>query len=113
VKDTNETILRWMSSNTVYEFEDMVPRPDPSEASTGEAITEYQSDSDSDLETEMVRALFKSAIMLKEDGELHGAERKLRNCLTRLSTTARTASFNTLKSAAVSCISRLGTLNFF
>jgi hypothetical protein len=107
VKDTNEAMLRWMSSNTVYEFEDMVPHTDPSEASTGEAITEYQSDSDSDLETEMVRALFKSAIMLKEDGDLHGAERKLRNCLTRLSTTASTASFRSLKSAAASGVSRL------
>jgi hypothetical protein len=110
VKDTNEAMLRWMSSNTVYEFEDMVPHTDPSEASTGDAVTEYQSDSDSDLETEMVRALFKSAITLKEVGDLHGAERKLRNCLTRLPTTASTASFNSLKSAAASGVSRLEIL---
>lgn len=61
VKDTNETILRWMLSNTVYEFEEMLPHTDPSEASAGEAIAEHHSDSDSDLETEMIKALFKSA----------------------------------------------------
>jgi hypothetical protein len=110
LKDTNETMLRWMSSNTVYEFEDMVPHPDPSEASTGDAITEYQSDSDSDLETEMIKALFKSAKMLKEDGDLHGAGRKLRNCLTRLSTTASTVSLTSLKNAAASGVSKLEVL---
>ena len=101
-KGPNEAMLRWMASNTVYEFEfeDRIP-----------AITGYQSESDSDLETEMIKALFKRAKVLKKDGDLYGAERKLRNCLTRLSTTASTASPTSLKSAAASGVSRLEVLD--
>jgi hypothetical protein len=50
VKDANEPMLRWFASNTVYEFDDVeAPLPAPLEASTGDAQTEYQSDSDSDI----------------------------------------------------------------
>jgi len=68
VQDTNETMMRWMSSNTVYEYEEMSPLPDPSETSTGDARTEYPSDSDSDLESDIFKALFNSAKKLMEEG---------------------------------------------
>lgn len=48
--------------------------------------------------------------MLKEDGDLRGAERILRNCLKRISTTTSMASLSSLKSAAVSGVSRLEVL---
>ena len=97
VQDTNETMMRWMSSNTVYEYEEMSPLPDPSETSTGNAHTEYPSDSDSDLESDIFKALFNSAKKLMEEGDLIGAERKLCNCLARLNGNASTYS---LRSAA-------------
>lgn len=106
VKDANETMLRWMSSNTVYEFDDMEPLPDPSEASTGDVPTEYMSDSDSDIESEMIRALFNNAKKLKEDGDFTGAERKLRNCLTRFSTNASSVLLTPPQSASVSGVSK-------
>ena len=83
-KGSNEAMQRWMSSNTVYEFDDVeAPTQDPSEASTGDALTVYESDSDSDIENELVRALFNNGKKRKEQGDLHGAERHLRNCLSR------------------------------
>lgn len=83
-KGSNETMQRWMSSNTVYEFDDVeAPTQDPSEASTGDALTVYESDSESDIENELVRALFNNGKKRKEQGDLHGAERHLRNCLSR------------------------------
>jgi hypothetical protein len=103
VRDTNEPMMRWMSSNTVYEYDEMSPLPDPSEASTGDTQPEYVSDSDSDLENDMIRALFTSATKLMGEGDLIGAERKLRNCLSRLSTNASTYS---LKTAAANDVSR-------
>ena len=103
VQDTNETMMRWMSSNTVYEYEEMSPLPDPSETSTGDARTEYPSDSDSDLESDIFKALFNSAKKLMEEGDLIGAERKLCNCLARLNGNASTYS---LRSAAMNEISK-------
>lgn len=110
IKDTNETMLRWMSSNTVHEYDEILPYPDPSEASIGDAITEYHSDSDSDIETEMIKALFTMAKKLKKEGDAVGAERKLRNCLTRLSAKGSTASLTSLRTAAASSVSRLEIL---
>jgi hypothetical protein len=101
-KDENEPMLRWMSSNTVYEFDEM----DPSEASTGDVPTEYQSDSDSDIENEMIRALFNNAKKLKNAGDLVGAERKFRNCLTRVSTHTSSVSLASLRSASTSGVSK-------
>ncbi|KAF1926472.1 uncharacterized protein M421DRAFT_102513 [Didymella exigua CBS 183.55] len=88
-KESNEPMQRWISSNTVYEYEDAeAPAPDPSETSTGEAITEYQSGSDSDIENELVRALFNNGKKRKNDGDLQGAARTLKNCLSRFLTTS-------------------------
>ncbi|KAJ4335350.1 hypothetical protein N0V95_008925 [Ascochyta clinopodiicola] len=71
-KESNETMQRWMSSNTVYEFDDVeAPTLDPSETSTGDALTVYESDSDSDIDNELVRALFNNGKRRKEQGDLH------------------------------------------
>ncbi|KAJ8109531.1 hypothetical protein OPT61_g7392 [Boeremia exigua] len=83
-KESNEPMQRWISSHTVYEFDDVeAPTLDPSEASTGDALTVYESDSDSDIEHEIVKVLFNNGKKRKEQGDLHGAERHLRNCLSR------------------------------
>jgi hypothetical protein len=105
-KDSNETMQRWMSSHTVYEYDEINPLPDPSEASTGDVPTEYQSDSDSDIENEMIRALFTNAKKLKADGDLAGAERKFRNCLSRFSSSSSSMSLASLKSISASGVSK-------
>ena len=103
-QNTNEPMMRWMSSNTVYEYDDMTPPlPDPSEASTGDVRTDYPSDSDSDIESDMIKALFNTAKKLISEGDLAGAQRKLSNCLTRLNVNASTYS---LRSAARHAVSR-------
>ncbi|CAN9099574.1 unnamed protein product [Alternaria sp. RS040] len=101
VKDANEPMLRWFASNTVYEFEDVeAPLPAPSEASTGDAQTEYQSDSDSDIENDLIRSLFNEGRKRKDIGDLESAVRHFRNCLTRLSSNTRYTSLTSAKSAA-------------
>lgn len=99
-KPSNEPMQRWMSSHTVYEFDDVeAPTQDPSEASTGEGFTVYESESDSDIEHELVRALFDNGKKRKEQGDLHGAERHLRNCLSRFPSTASYTSFASSQSS--------------
>lgn len=107
VKDANETMLRWMASNTVYEYEDVeAPMPDPSEGSTAGATTEYQSDSDSDIENEMIRALFNDGKKRKEQGDFVVAVRYFRNCLTRFSSNASYASLTSLQSVPTCGVSK-------
>lgn len=107
VKDANEPMLRWMASHTVYEYEDMEsPFPDPSEASTGEAATEYQSDSDSDIENEMIRSLFNEGKKRKDNGDLAGAVRHFHNCLKRFSSNASYASLTSLQSVSTCGVSK-------
>ncbi|KAF2262693.1 hypothetical protein CC78DRAFT_569557 [Lojkania enalia] len=104
---SNITMMRWINSNTVYEYEGMeAPIPGQSESSTRDIPTEYQSDSDSDLENEMIQALLKNGIRRKEQGDLTGAERHFRNCLSRLpshtsSLSLSTSSVNTVSKAEV------------
>ncbi|KAF1847385.1 uncharacterized protein K460DRAFT_241581, partial [Cucurbitaria berberidis CBS 394.84] len=107
VRDANEPMLRWMSSNTVYEYEDMeVSFPDPSEASTGDTPTEYHSDSDSDIENEMIRSLFNEGKKRKDQGDLAGAVRHFRNCVTRFSSNASYASLTSLQSVSTCGVSK-------
>ncbi|KAH7066375.1 hypothetical protein BKA63DRAFT_160737 [Paraphoma chrysanthemicola] len=75
-KEPDEMMLRWMSTNTIHE-DGVVTEPSPSRA-----FAEDYCDSDSDIETEMIRALFDSANKMKEDDDLTKAESKLRNCLS-------------------------------
>ena len=106
-KDSNETMQRWMSSNTVYEYDDAeAPTLDPSEASTGDALTVYESDSDSDIEHELVKALFNNGKKRKEQGDLHGAERHLRNCLSRFPSTASYTSLTSSQSTLTTGVSK-------
>ncbi|KAF2116171.1 hypothetical protein BDV96DRAFT_44614 [Lophiotrema nucula] len=109
----NETMLRWMNSNTVYEFEDMeAPMPIPSESSIGDAPTEYQSDSDSDIENEMIKALLNNGLKRKEQGDLAGAERHFKNCITRLSTNSSVTSLSNAAAAANSGVSKAEVLEY-
>jgi hypothetical protein len=106
-KESNETMQRWISSNTVYEFEDAeAPAPDPSETSIGEALTEYQSDSDSDIENELVRALFNNGKKRKKDGDLQGAARTLQNCLSRFPTTSTYSSITSSQTTSITGVSK-------
>ncbi|KZM21005.1 hypothetical protein ST47_g7816 [Ascochyta rabiei] len=106
-KESNETMQRWMSSNTVYEFDDVeAPTLDPSETSTGDALTVYESDSDSDIENELVRALFNNGKRRKEQGDLHGAERHLRNCLSRFPSTTSYTSLASSQSTSITGVSK-------
>ena len=106
-KDSNEAMQRWMSSNTVYEFDDVeAPTLDPSEASTGDATTVYESDSDSDIDHELVRALFYNGKKRKEQGDLHGAERHLRNCLTRFPSTTSYTSLASSQTSTATGVSK-------
>ncbi|CAN9112299.1 unnamed protein product [Alternaria alternata] len=111
VKDANEPMLRWFASNTVYEFEDVeAPLPAPSEASTGDAQTEYQSDSDSDIENDLIRSLFNEGRKRKDIGDLESAVRYFRNCLTRLSSNTSYTSLTSARSAAACGVSKTDLL---
>jgi len=81
--EEKETMKRWMDSNTVYEYEEIESSFQTSLPMLSE--TGGESESDSDIETEMIRALFKNGKKSKESGDLKSAERLLRNCLTRMS----------------------------
>lgn len=106
-KESNEPMQRWISSNTVYEYEDAgAPAPDPSETSTGEALTEYQSDSDSDIENELVRALFNNGKKRKKEGDLQGAARTLKNCLSRFPTTSTYSSMTSSQATSTTGVSK-------
>jgi hypothetical protein len=107
IRDANEPMLRWFASNIVYEFEDMEPPlPDTSEISTGDALTGYQSDSDSDIENDLIRSLFKEGKKRKEHGDISGAVRHFQNCLTRLSSNVSYTPLKALKSASACGVSR-------
>lgn len=106
-RQSNEPMQRWMSSHTVYEYDDVeAPTHDPSEASTGDALTVYESDSDSDIEHELVRALFNNGKKRKEQGDLHGAERHLRNCLSRFPSSASYTSLTSSQSSLATGVSK-------
>lgn len=106
-KSTTEPMQRWMSSHTVYEYDDAdAPTLDPSEASTGDVPTVYESDSDSDIEHELVRALFNNGKTRKDQGDLHGAERHLRNCLSRFPSNASYTSLASSQSTLTTGVSK-------
>lgn len=111
VKDANEPMLRWFASNTVYEYEDVeAPISAPPETSTGDALTEYHSDTDSDIENDMIRSLFKEGNRRQRQGDLTGAVRRFQNCLTRLSSNTSYASLTTAQSLTVCGVSKVELL---
>lgn len=88
------TMLRWISSNTVYEFSEnqdaetnrveeknVFGKPINTSDVTDEL---HNSDSDSDLEHEIVQALAHRGKEKLASGDTRGAERLFRNCLSRI-----------------------------
>ncbi|KAH6668378.1 hypothetical protein B0J14DRAFT_704048 [Halenospora varia] len=91
--EPNEAMTRWISSNTVYEFEG-----DQSSETTvqeqrpafgkgigpDEARDSDHPDSEAELEIEIIQEFFKRGRKKLNEGEFEGAERLLRSCLTRI-----------------------------
>ncbi|KAF2657921.1 hypothetical protein K491DRAFT_714050 [Lophiostoma macrostomum CBS 122681] len=66
-RDNNEIVLRWMRSSTIYELPDNeVPHSPMSVSSTDNTFSEYHSDSDSDIENDIIRGLLSSGKKKKE-----------------------------------------------
>ncbi|KAJ6278626.1 hypothetical protein J3E71DRAFT_182561 [Bipolaris maydis] len=111
VKDVNEPMLRWFASNTVYEYEDVeAPIPAPPDASNGDAMTGYHSDTDSDIENDMIRSLFKEGKKRQGQGDLTGAVRRFQNCLTRFSSNTNYASLTMAQILTVCGVSKVELL---
>jgi hypothetical protein len=111
VKDANEAMRRWMATNIVHEFEDAnAPMPAPSEAGTLQTPTEYGSESDSDIEKDMVRALFSKGKKCKEMGNLPGAERQFRICLSRLHALSNSTNRASIQRPTVAGVSKVELL---
>lgn len=111
VRDTNEPMLRWFTSNTVYEYEDVeAPLPAPSEANMEDTLTEYQSDSDSDLEKDLIWSLFHEGEKRKQRGDLESAIRHFKNCLARLPPNTSYTPLASAKSSSAYSISRIALL---
>jgi hypothetical protein len=98
-----ETMLRWISSNTVYEFEE--ERSVEASISGPSATTKRleledegrgsdQSDSDDELEAEMCQALLRLGKDKLASEEFEAAERHFRNCLTRIPSNGSTTSLH-------------------
>jgi len=90
--EPGEAMLRWISSNTVYEFEgehdgdSAAQGKKPSgKHSVDEMSGSEQSDSDNDLEVEIIQALLKRGKEKLTAKDYGGAEKLFRNCLTRTS----------------------------
>lgn len=92
--EPGESMLRWISSNTVYEFEAEPVAKTSSTRHKGtlkqvqsveESTSPEQSDSDNDLEVEMVQALFRRGKEKLQAKDHQAAEQLFRNCLTRIS----------------------------
>ena len=68
-------MYRCMTTNTVYEYDDannsISTRPS---AGTEQALTEHSSDSESDLEKDMLRAVFATGKRCRKAENLAGAE---------------------------------------
>lgn len=98
----SETMMRWMDSNTVYEV-DEDDRGAPVTAQGRNALIDgraddansgVNSDSDSDLEVELVKAMYKRGKEKLTAEDFSSAERLFRNCLSRTSTSGDTKASN-------------------
>jgi hypothetical protein len=92
--EPGETMLRWISSNTVYKFEEENAAESSSKRrnlvsgnlqSVEESAGCEQSDSDTDLEVEKFQALMKQGKKKFREKDFRSAERLFRNCLARIS----------------------------
>jgi hypothetical protein len=99
---------RWISSNTVYEFEEergtisSLSGTKVAPGKTLELVEEGseadQSDSDSELEAEIIQSLLRRGKDKLASREFEDAERHFRNCLTRASSKGSTVSLHCLES---------------
>lgn len=85
----SEAMRRWMDSNTIREFgEDGVENPvglyDRRQDNDNLPCGDEEADSDSDLESDLVNALFRQGQAKLISGDSASAERLLRNCLSRM-----------------------------
>ena len=101
--ESGETMLRWISSNTVYEFEEESAAESSSRRpshrpghfqSPEESTTLEQSDSDNDLEVEIFQALLKRGKEKFRAEDFGDAERLFRNCLASISSTVSMVSLH-------------------
>ncbi|KAE8448846.1 hypothetical protein EG329_008848 [Mollisiaceae sp. DMI_Dod_QoI] len=101
--EPGETMIRWISSNTVYEFEEEPAAESSSRRrnltsgnlqSVEEDAEQEQSDSDTDLEVEIFQALLKRGKEKFQAKDFGDAERLFRNCLTRISSNGSMASLH-------------------
>jgi hypothetical protein len=107
VQDSNEAMRHWMTASTVYEFDDANnPMSAPFEAGTARAPTEYNPDSDSDLEKDLLRTVFAKGKSCKDIGDLSGAERQFGNCPSRLHAFSGPSSRASLQRSIVAGMSR-------
>jgi hypothetical protein len=83
--EVNETMQRWISSNTVYEYNEAVEMG-PISKDTSQSTNTFNSisDSDSDLEAELTKALLQTARIKIVAGDTSGATRYLRLYLSKL-----------------------------
>lgn len=98
--EPGETMLPWISSNTVYEFEEeggtasSLPRLKVETGKSLELVEEGresdQSDSDGELEAEIIQSLLRRGKDKLASQEFEDAERHFRNCLTRVSSNGTT-----------------------
>lgn len=92
--EPGETMLRWISSNTVYKFEEEDAAESSSKRrnlvsgnlqSVEESTGSEESDSDNDLEVVKFQALMKQGKKKFQEKDFGSAERLFRNCLARVS----------------------------
>ncbi|TVY16454.1 GTP-binding protein rhoA [Lachnellula arida] len=91
--EPGEAMLRWISSNTVYEFAEQDrdsgfqgSRSSNMKKRTAEEVSGSEhSDSDNELEIEIIQALLKRGKEKLGAKDYAGAEKLFRNCLTRTS----------------------------
>lgn len=104
--EPEETMRRWISSNTVYEFEEEMGTASsisgPNDPfGKGLELAESgresdQSDSDGELEAEIIQSLLRRGKDKLASQEYEAAERHFRNCLSRVPSNGSTASLHRL-----------------
>ncbi|KAJ4295389.1 hypothetical protein N0V90_007401 [Kalmusia sp. IMI 367209] len=98
----DETVLQWVQSNTILEVESS-PLATSNGLDLREAPVLDQPDSESDIESDVAQALLTDGKKRKEGGDLAGAARHFRNCLSRLpSNTSISTSSRRVESGKVS-----------
>ena len=106
--EPGETMRRWISSNTLYEFEEergTISSSSGTKVAPGKTLELVeegseadQSDSDNELEAEIIQSLLRRGKAKLASQEFEDAERHFRNCLTRASSKGSTVSLHCLES---------------